>query len=262
MNLFDSGIRPLVDDYLLKQAEERRNYGDYWSASSAGYCMRKTIFDRLQVPYVTEDPRKQRVFESGHIFHEWLQRLTKEIGVSIAQEVELQDEELMVRGHFDDLVLINGELILYDFKTAHSRSFTYAKDRPMSWYHRLQLATYLYMIRILQNEEVKPSWLDGLPELTESRVLTISKDDLRLDEKQLLWSEALSNEVRDYWTALNEAWYKFTKSGKLPPCTCADHEGGFMAKEQYNQYFYQGEPCSEAWFNKHKEITNERQKVA
>src|SRR5665213_3322496 len=104
MTLFDSGIRPAIDAYLQSKREEVRDYGDYWSASSAGYCMRKSIFERLGVPPVSEDARKQRVFSSGHIFHNWIQEITKGAGLSIAQELELQDEDLMVRGHIDDLV--------------------------------------------------------------------------------------------------------------------------------------------------------------
>jgi hypothetical protein len=103
--MFESGIRPHVDAYLSKLAEEKRDYGNYWSASSAGYCMRKNIFDRLGCPPVTEDARKHRVFQVGHIFHEFMQGITKEAGLSIAQEVELQDENLMIRGHIDDLIL-------------------------------------------------------------------------------------------------------------------------------------------------------------
>lgn len=172
MNLFDTGIRPVIDDHLLKLSKQKRDYGDYWSASSAGYCMRKLIFERLGVPRVeTEsDARKQRVFTSGHIFHQWIQDLTKETGLSVAQEIELQDEDLMVRGHFDDLVLIkyneNGEqaqlgdevrgrgLILYDYKTVNSQSFKYKKDK-MSHYHKMQLGTYMYMLRKLAKEELE-----------------------------------------------------------------------------------------------------------
>ena len=52
MSLFETGIRPYIDEYLKKKSEERRDYGQYWSASSAGYCMRKVIYDRLGVPLV------------------------------------------------------------------------------------------------------------------------------------------------------------------------------------------------------------------
>lgn len=154
-SLYKTGIREDLDKYLIEKSKERRNYGELWSASSAGYCMRKNIFDRLQVPFINDNPRKQRVFESGHIFHQWAQGLTKEMGLSIAQEVELIDEELKVKGHFDDLVLKDGKLILYDIKTAHSRSFTFSQGRPMSWYHRHQLGSYVYMLKKLAKEELE-----------------------------------------------------------------------------------------------------------
>jgi hypothetical protein len=182
MTLFDTGVRPAIDDYLKKKSEEVRDYGDYWSASSAGYCMRLQIMRRLGVPKVPEladNATQTRIFESGHIFHEWLQRITKANGLSIAQELELQDESLMIRGHIDDLILIPGKvegskegeiegqkyydewgtvpnLILYDYKTAHSASFNYKKIRnEISFYHKMQLGTYMYMLRNLAWAELE-----------------------------------------------------------------------------------------------------------
>ena len=269
MTLFDSGIRPAIDDHLLALSKEKRDYGDYWSASSAGYCQRKVMFERLGVPYVeTEaDARKQRIFTSGHLFHAWMQGITKEAGLSIASEVELQDEDLMVRGHFDDLVLVNDNLILYDYKTVNSQSFKYKKD-TMSYFHRLQLGTYMYMLKDIFNKldesmtELYPitkmSWKGGKPELNESRILYISKDDLRMAELQLFWDAELEKDVLDYWNSLNVHW----KARTWPECTCADHENGFMAKEKWNPYFYDGEPCSMKWYLKFKENSNVRQEVA
>lgn len=269
MNLFDSGIRPAVDAWLLAKSKEVRSYGDYWSASSAGYCMRKVIFERLKVPYVTEDARKQRVFSSGHIFHEWIQDITKQSGLSIAQELELQDEELMIRGHIDDLVLVKAavpfgpepedaplsyepeedHLILYDYKTKHSKWFEYAKGRPMNHYYRMQLATYMYMLRKGNFKPFDTEWGDWKAmELTEARLLHISKDDLRLYEEQLLWSPELEKEVYEYWSTLNGYW----KNRTIPKCTCADYENGFMSKPQWNPFYYNDQPCSLAWYNKWK----------
>lgn len=263
MSLFDTGIRPAIDDYLAAEQAKVRDYGDYWSASSAGYCMRKMVFERLGVPPVQKDgdERKTRVFESGHIFHSWVQAITKNAGLSIAQELELQDDELMVRGHIDDLVLVEREyvisgmpnaittpkdkhLILYDYKTQHSGAFTWQKDRPISYYHRLQVGTYMYMLR---KTDIKAG---GKHELTEARVLKISKDDLRLAENQVLWDAQLELDVLNYWTTLNEWW----EIRKIPPCTCADHEGGFLAKEKYNPFFYEDEPCSLKYYLNWKEL--------
>lgn len=238
-SLFDSGIRPIIDAHLLKSASERRDYGDYWSASSAGYCMRKNIFERLGVPHVDKesDARLQRVFTSGHIFHEWIQKLTKDAGISVAQEVELIDEELMVKGHFDDLVKVGDDLILYDYKTQNSRAFSY--KRPLSHYHKMQLGTYMYMLR--RGDEIKQP-------LSEARILKISKDDLRMNEEQLLWTPDLEKEVVQYWSTLNGYW----ESKKLPKCTCDKYEGGFMASERFNPFFYDGEPCSLKWYERWK----------
>lgn len=277
MGLFDTGIRPAIDQHLLEEAAKVRDYGDYWSASSAGYCMRRNIFERLGVPHSTpDDPRKQRVFSAGHIFHEWIQGLTKAAGISVAQELELQDEGLMVRGHFDDLVLIKSvdelnedptggtgkyvrNLILYDYKTVNSRSFSWAKKNgsEMSYYHKMQLGTYMYMLRNQPNKIMdiatyafaRDTPATTTENLTEARILKISKDDLRLEEQQLMWSPELEAEVLKYWSKLNEYW---TGHG-IPPCTCADHENGFLAKEAYNPFFYEDQPCSIKWYEKWKE---------
>lgn len=115
-DLYSTGIRPYIDKYMLDKAAEKRDYGIYWSASSAGYCMRKVIFDRLGVPPVEEDARKERIFESGHVFHEWIQRVTRNAGISIAQELELQDEKYFIRGHIDDLVVVGEAVMLIDYK--------------------------------------------------------------------------------------------------------------------------------------------------
>lgn len=267
-NLFNTGIRPVIDDHLLKLAQEKRDYGNYWSASSAGYCMRKLIFERLGVPHVSkeDDARKQRVFTSGHIFHEWIQKLTKDAGLSIASEVELQDEDLMIRGHFDDLVLIrfdeNGEtpvrigaeqraqhLILYDYKTVNSQAFKYKTDK-MSHYHRMQLGTYMYMLRKLDDKSTDLPV--RLADLKEARILLISKDDLRMAEQQLLWTPQLEKAVVGFWKTLNGYWERKV----IPSCTCADYEGGFMAKEKWNPYFYNDEPCSMELYKQFKEAKN------
>lgn len=256
MSLYETGVRKIVDDYLIEKAKEERDYGKFWSASSAGYCQRKLIFERLGVPTTQpDDPRKQRVFQAGHIFHEFIQKLTRDSGISIAQEAELIDEDLLIKGHFDDLVMIDGKLILIDYKTVNSRSFMWARkekkatgEAKMSHYHRYQLGTYMYEIRKLQSESVKPEWLDNLPLLEEARILKIEKDTLMMDEQQLMWSPAPEKEVVGYWRTLNGYW----KERKIPKCTCADFEGGFMAREGYNPYYFEGEPCSLKWLAKCK----------
>jgi hypothetical protein len=264
-NLYDTGIRPAFDAYLLKKAKEVRDYGEYWSASSAGYCMRKNIFERLKVPHVETDAdgRLQRVFLMGHKMHEAIQEITKEAGLSIASEVELIDDKLMIKGHFDDLIKTKYGLVLYDYKSVNSMSFKYKKD-SMSHYHMMQLGTYLYMLNKLEAGDVI-KWGDSsegiIAELSnwkgvkEARILNVSKDDWRMSEVQLLWSPALEKMVYEYWSTLNGYW----KNKQIPKCTCADYEinkktgVGFMADPRFNPFYYNDEPCSIEWLKKCKE---------
>lgn len=270
-DLYTTGVRPLIDDYLALEAAKKRDYGDYWSASSAGYCMRLVILRRLEVPPVPEiaedRARSTRVFEAGHIFHEWVQRITKANGISVASEDTLQDEKLMIRGHFDDLICLptdhkevttesgdkvqysavngkNAHYILYDYKTANSQSFNYKKP-TIGDYHKMQLGTYLYMLRVSGK----------YPKVSEGRILTISKDDLRLREAQLIFTPDVEKEVVSYWTTLNGYW----NNKLLPKCTCLNHDGGFMGKRSkkgkiYGDYFYEEQPCNLKWVIKHKEL--------
>lgn len=100
----------------------------------------------------------------------------------------------------------------------------------------------------LKLSSMSDAQLQAIVDLTEARILKISKDDLRMSEEQLMWSTELESEVLNYWKALNTHW----KNKTLPKCSCADQEGGFLAKEQWNGYYYEGEPCSLAWLTKWK----------
>lgn len=72
-------------------------------------------------------------------------------------------------------------------------------------------------------------------------------------EVQYLWDSQLESDVLGYWNKLNQYW----KDKKVPPCTCQD----FMAKEKFNDYFYEGEPCSMNWALKHKELFSKWREV-
>lgn len=254
--LYQTGVRVAIDELMIEKSKERRDYSPYWSASSAGYCMRKVMFDRLKVPHSKEDARKQRIFEAGHIFHQWMQGTTLEAGVSAAQEIELQNEKIMVRGHIDDLINLDGHLILYDYKTVNSQAFHWARksNMEMSLYHKMQLGTYMYMLRKMKTLGPEQDFLD-VTNLDEARILKISKDDLSTLEEQLMWNDGLEKTVYQYWATLNGYW----KAQKLPKCTCAEIEPnqktgiGFMADPKYNPYYFQGEPCSLTWYRLFKE---------
>lgn len=260
MENYQTGVRPIIDAEILKQSKEVRDYGEYWSASSAGHCHKLLILRRLKVPKSPEMAEReaitQRVFSVGHIFHNWVQDLTKQSGNSLAQEGELISEKLLVKGHFDDLIQTKKDdidhLFVVDYKTVHSGYFDYGKNE-INYFRRLQLGTYIYILR----NELPTKYPPQFSQIFEGRILNISKDDLRLSENILAYDEQVEADVLDYWQGLNKAWETYQKTKILPKCTCADPEkaGGFMGRRSkkgkiFNDYFYRETPCSDEWINR------------
>lgn len=100
--------------------------------------------------------------------------------------------------------------------------------------------------------EMTDAQLQAIVDLTEARILKIEKENLMMMEQQLFWSDELEKEVLAYWRILQEWWKQYPITKKLPPCTCADHEGGFLAREKFNPFYYEDEPCSLAWYKQWK----------
>ncbi len=240
-------------------AEDDHDYPDYWRISSAGYCMRYNIFKRLHVPAVPEivdgESQKLGTFGIGHAVHGMVQSLTKNAGISVAQEQEVTAPEWDAVGHFDDLIRFStGDLVLYDYKTVHSKALNYPAELKKT--HRMQVGTYMYLLR------------EEYPTLTLARIMEISKDDFLIREIGLQWSDELKADIEAYWTELNDWWEIYHKTGKLPPCTCEERVGSwFSTRNKYGKvwhdFFYEGTPCSQKWFDmwkekQDKEVKNEK----
>jgi len=245
-------LMPYINKYLKDKSEEVRDYGDYWSASSAGMCQRLLVFRRLKLPKVPElnddFGTAQRNFGIGHAVHGWVQGITKATGISVAQEQELQDETYMIRGHYDDVVKIDGKYILIDYKTVNSKAFGYPK-KEMGQLHRMQLGTYLMM---LQKDH---------PKLVDAMIYEFEKDNGRYRFQSIKWDNVLENDVKGFWRALNASWGAYKEYGEIPDCTCHLIDNGWMAKRTklgkvYNDYFFNNEPCSLEWFARNKENIN------
>ena len=245
-----NSLKHLIHEQLLK--EDDGVYPDYWRGSSAGYCMRYNIFKRLHVPEVPEvvegQSQRQGTLRIGHQVHALMQSLTKNAGLSVEQEAELKSKEWDMVGHFDDLIKFpNGELVLYDYKTVHSQALKYPPELKNT--HRMQVGSYLYLLR------------EKYPKLTKARIMEISKDDFLMREIEFDWDDTLKSDLEAYWTELNDWWAIYHETGELPPCTCSERLGAWFATRNkygkvWNGYYFNEQPCSLAWFEQHRQLTN------
>lgn len=188
--------------HLLDQqiAAERKDYkSSKFHVSSAGQCYRKRYWQRANKAQTNPpDERALRIFAVGNIIHEWIQSKLEAMGILIAKEQPVKDEYRS--GRIDAITLQDGQYIIYDFKTVHSRKFWYlVKKQETDPQYGHQVVTYYDMLEW----QYKPVQL---------RILYISKDDLALEEVVIRPQDWLQS-VREDWDKMIGYWEK----EKLPP---------------------------------------------
>ncbi len=178
----------LVDEYIeTKRSSETRDISKF-RVSDAGRCHLMRFWKRQGKPFTDEpDARTYRVFEVGHVFHVWLQDLLAEKGLIVGKEFKVEDKHRL--GHIDALVMTEQGLVLYDFKTVHSRKFHYMKNGDGDRHYMMQAYTYATLLPL---------------GVTDIRIAYISKDDLCISEVSV--DEAIEQNVMDDWNMLLSAW--------------------------------------------------------
>lgn len=186
-------IQALLDDKLKAKDEQKRIRSHKFSPSSFGYCYRKQIFNRQDVPKTNPpDARSLRIFACGNLFHDFVQQFFPDAQTEVL--VELDD----LKGYAD--IVRDDEVV--DIKSCHSGQFNYlctpGYDIATEKYSNIiQLMAYaLYL---------------GKP---RGRLVFVSKDDLRIEEFPFFtekWKDQVELELqtlRSYWNL---------GAGQLPP---------------------------------------------
>ena len=188
-------LAELIDEYILEKRETQVRDNSKFRVSDAGRCRLMRYWKRQGKPFTDEpDERTLRVFEVGHVFHNWLQDLLELQGTLAGREIRVEDIHRI--GHIDALVLPEGgPLVLYDFKTVNSRKFSYLSAEADRHYH-FQAATYALLLPL------------GVGSI---RIAYVSKDDLRIQEVPVDLEDIRGQVVED-WAILVKAW----NEGKEP----------------------------------------------
>jgi len=181
-------IEEMLNSFLAeKQAKYSNPDGEgKFRPSSFGSCFRAQLWKREGRKQDEIDLRSLRVFEAGHIFHEFIQ--TKIKGEC---EVTISDPAGDITGHAD---IVTDDCVL-DIKTQHSKSFWYmekkdcdiAKEKRANW---LQVAWYAMTL--------------GRAFVS---LVFVSKDDLCIAQymdSTEHWHDAVNEEVE----TLRELWEK------------------------------------------------------
>lgn len=198
-------LENIISQYLSEsQASEMRN--PKFRVSDAGRCHLMRYWKRMGKPFSDlPDERRLRIFAVGHLFHRWLQDILQQKGVLEARELMVEDIHRV--GHIDAIVKTPEGLILYDFKTVHSRKFHHRKENGMTDLHyAIQAYTYSTMLPF---------------SVADIRIVFISKDDLCLEEVSVFQFPDIQEKTYQDWFLLLEAWEKQREPAPNPmPWEC------------------------------------------
>jgi len=178
-------LAKMIDEYVQEKLAQKERDNSKFRVSDAGRCRHMRYLKRLGVEFSDEyESRVLRVFEVGHVFHRWVQAVLEEKGLLFAKEYEVEDEHRL--GHIDAIVKTEEGLILYDFKTVHSKKFNFLDRVGVDEHYSMQAVSYY----LLLPEEIRK-------EIVDVRIAYISKDDLRIAEFSVLTPEVIEKTEED-----------------------------------------------------------------
>lgn len=185
-----------LDQILLREQEQKKDRirSGKFSPSSFGYCIRKQVFNRANLPPSNPiDIRTLRVFKAGDLFHDFFQSLLE----NVRTEVKIETDDIC--GYAD--IVIDDEKTVADIKSMHSKGFWYLAKcgdiKTEKFHNILQVMTYVYLLGYDKGKLI----------FTDKDTLCIEEYDFALEN----WKEHVEAEIE----ALKKAWKDYLE-GTLP----------------------------------------------
>jgi hypothetical protein len=144
-------ITTILDTFCAERQQHdtdaRARDNSKFRVSDAGKCRLMRYWKRQGKPMDPHyTPEGLRAMHVGILIHNWIQAVIKNAGIALAIEQQLEDKHRI--GHLDALVDIDGQRILYDFKTVNGKKWFYLEKnnfRP-DLQHICQIITYAEML--------------------------------------------------------------------------------------------------------------------
>lgn len=241
MSLLRNLVRGQTDDDLiakidavLNSYEGEERPGWHPSALSWGFCPKQLVLASIDSGMIGVDrkakkpsPVLQRVFDTGHSFHDRVQSYVRETGLVVRHEQlgnpkrDYLCEEVSLKhpcgltGRADHLLLMGGSLMVVDYKSTNQRYFD-ALFKPMDKHVR-QVWLYLGMLEHAIPEDLSAFPLQGL-------LLYENKNDSAMRQFKVPWNQ----EGRQYFDEMVFLLEKMNRAiEKRDPdgiyCNCGKH---------------------------------------
>tara|TARA_R110000824_G_scaffold100738_3_gene239416 strand:- start:547 stop:1278 length:732 start_codon:yes stop_codon:yes gene_type:complete len=212
----------IYNEYIKKEnAKHKENYvgyEDWFSASSAGSCLKRQYYKHIKTePTDLPNAQSLRKMRFGTILHKdvenainWYKEHHKEElekdNMEIVTEYKVKIPDLKVVGHLDFAIKNNEKAEIYDLKSAHEYTYKlYAKKLGKTSDNRsynMQVSTYGLAFSLEHDLEDFKCYL-----------LWYNKNDSRMNTKEIPIQYA--DNALFYWTDVNEIIETITEPNQL-----------------------------------------------
>lgn len=150
VELLEKGIEA---NHARRESESPRNYKATHPSALFG-CMRLQWYEQKDYDLEPHSTRSKSIFRDGHTFHQITQQDMIDLGYSKPEWTEIFVEGVCgIEGHADQILEINGELVLVDYKSSGSDEDWFGnkswkeltKNPPLTY--RMQIILYMGELR-------------------------------------------------------------------------------------------------------------------
>lgn len=137
-------LTEIIDKFYLEQQRSREQ--NHFYITDVGKCPRAVFFKFKNVPREKMDARILRIFERGESMHGNLINTLIRLGIVVAAEIKIPEQEI-ISGRADVILSLNNELYVLDIKSMNSMIFRNLTEPKPENLQQVQLYLHYFKIK-------------------------------------------------------------------------------------------------------------------
>lgn len=186
----------------LKRQQAKENFEPEFYISNISRCPREVVYDMLQYPRSSKDPKFFLIGENGNYMHRRYQRWLANSGILLFSEYPLKIPKYRISAKVDAIISLCGlvpemddELAVVELKSSNNKKFSKMteKNQPLIEYIE-QIMLYLHFLEIpygiiyvenKDNQDILEFWIEYDNKLAQELVQRIEMINDYVDKKEL-----------------------------------------------------------------------------
>jgi hypothetical protein len=142
---FEKLRKPAINEFYPTEASYEFEDG------VIGKCRRAVFFDKKGVAKEKLSLRTRHIFEFGHMLEDYMIDKHKSLGIFVAREIpfDFPVKDIIIRGRFDEIVILDGDYVGVEIKSGHGYNFL--RQHIMGYKRGPKTKTQLHILKQTQS---------------------------------------------------------------------------------------------------------------